>query len=552
MKKFVKNYYYILLPICISVFMMLLCNLYFATVDDLYMEEIANSNANGRENLVCLSALYGYLFKALYSLAPNVNWFTVCYVAVLNIAMMTMYKIVKDNDSPIYGVGILAAIQAYLMIRMTFTALSFISCVSAVMWIMHKVTKLTKKSVLYFVEAFLLFCMGFAMRGGSVFTCIMLLFVPFYLFAILEHRNKITVVVTLMLVCIVSHLLIGRINESMKASIPEETYFNQFHKYRSAVSDQGYVDYDNHAEMLNKVGISQNDVFLYAKTMYADKSVFSMEALEVMKDAKDINDKYTLDILYLSKNMVKMAFIWWYLAAMLISLILMQKNYKEIIAVSVFVMGAIFYLFLRRRGVARVVNQISIAGIIMLLSIAMREFKGKYSFKDLKKYKLMAVGLVCIFGLNIAVAWAYDIITARPMLRNAAPVLDYINENNENVYVCNAATRSSFINRELTFSRKAVEHKPIYNINGNWYVYTDYWYFTLEQLGLQQYEDSTFNTLLEPNVKYIASESDERFMDYIVKFLDEHYNIDAYYKVEKEFDNSSLRVYSFEENNNMS
>ena len=41
-------------------------------------------------------------------------------------------------------------------------------------------------------------------------------------------------------------------------------------------------------------------------------------------------------------------------------------------------------------------------------------------------------------------------------------------------------------------------------------------------------------------------------MDYIVKFLDEHYNIDAYYKVEKEFDNSSLRVYSFEENNNMS
>ena len=115
-------------------------------------------------------------------------------------------------------------------------------------------------------------------------------------------------------------------------------------------------------QMLNKVGISKNDVFLYAKTMYADKSVFSMEALEVMKDAKDINDQYTLDILYLSKNMVKMAFIWWYLAAMLISIILMKKNYKEIIAVSVFVMGAIFYLFLRRRGVARVVNQISIAG----------------------------------------------------------------------------------------------------------------------------------------------------------------------------------------------
>lgn len=547
MKKFIKDYYYILLPICITVFMMLACKLYFATVDDLYMEEIANSSADGRENLVCLSALYGYLFKALYSLFPVVNWFTVCYIVVLNIAMITLYKIVKDNDSPIYGVGVLAAIQAYLMIRITFTALSFICCVSAVMWIMHKVPKLTKKSVLYFVEAFLLFCMGFAMRRGSVFICVILLFVPFCLFAILEHRNKLTVVITLILVCIASNLLIGYINESMKASIHEDTYFNQFHKYRVAVSDQGYVDYENHAEMLNKVGISQNDVFMYSKTMYADKSVFSMEALEVMKDAKDFDDKYTFDILYLSKNMIKMAFIWWYLAAMIVSLILMKKNYKEIIAVSVFVMGAILYLFLRRRGVARVVNQISIAGIIMLLSIAMRELKGKYSFKDLKKHKLMAAVLICVFGLNVAVAWAYDIITARPMLRNAAPVLEYINENNENIYVCNAGTRSSFINRELTFSHKAVEHKPVYNINGNWYVYTDYWYSIMEQLGLQQYEDNTFNALLEPNVKYIASKADEKYMDYIVTFLAEHYNINADYKVEKEFDNSSLRVYSFKE-----
>ena len=146
MKKFIKNYYYILLPICITVFMMLVCGLYYSEVDDLFFNEIAVSSAKGRENLVCINVIYGYILKGLSTLIPSINWMPIIYLTVINISMIVLYKIVKENGNQIFAIGTLMTVQVYILFKITFTYIAFLCCYTAVVSGWHKIKVPSKNS----------------------------------------------------------------------------------------------------------------------------------------------------------------------------------------------------------------------------------------------------------------------------------------------------------------------------------------------------------------------------------------------------------------------
>lgn len=549
MISFAKKYYYIIIPIGLTLLMMLGCPLYYDTVDDVYMQEIALSFATNShsEHLIFLNVFYGYTLKFLYEIFPAVNWFCALYLVVANIAYIPLFKLTQKYGFQIFSVGILSGLMAFLLVRISFTALSFICVASAIMWVLDNVPKLNVKSIKHILFALVLCILGFGMRSGNTFICILLLFIPVYFFAIIKKQNSCGVIAVILAVLVCSNYGVKFINTSYKSTIPEETYFVKFNDYRAKASDNGNISYDDNQEVFREAGISENDIEIYKKFLYADRNVFKEEALKTFIETRDFDDSYDTNFGGIIIEMVKKPFVLWYILAAVCGFALMKKNRKEIFALSVFVLGAIGYLFFRRRGADHVINQISTCGIIVINYLAMQCYDGKFSVRDFmrdKKHILMSLVAVGLVGMNVCLAWGYHLFIGTSYTKTGAPVIQYINGTDEDfVYVSDAATRTNFINRKLTFNADECKHERVYNILGDWFVYSYYWYDILEETGLSQYSDSTYKALLDERVRFIASNT--KNMDKIITFLNEHYGIEASYEVEKEFDNSSLVIYKF-------
>lgn len=165
------------------------------------------------------------------------------------------------------------------------------------------------------------------------------------------------------------------IQNKYKNSIPEETYFNQFQTYRSKISDDIQLNYENKKELFDSIGISDNDINLYKNWKYADKQVFSEEHLKTIVDANTANDKYTLNPLEFESGIsVKLATLV-YVTLAAICMILFRKNRKEILLFSALVLGAILYLHIRRRAPFRVVLPMVVLSVSTLWYIVLQEVK---------------------------------------------------------------------------------------------------------------------------------------------------------------------------------
>ncbi len=549
MTSFLKKYYYIIIPVGLTLLMMLGCPLYYDTVDDVYMQEMALSFATNAhsEQLIFLNVFYGYVLKFLYGILPAINWYCALYLVVANIAYIPLFKLTQRYGCQIFSVGILSGLMAFLLVRISFTALSFICVVSAIMWVLDNVPKLSVTNIKHIAFAFVLCILGFGMRSGNTFICIFLLFAPVYFFAIIKKQNSCGVIAVVLALLVCSNYGVKFVNTSYKSTIPEETYFVNFNEYRAKASDNGNVSYEDNEETFESVGISENDIEIYKKFLYADKKVFNEEALRTFIQTRDFDDSYDTDFVGIIINMVKKPFVLWYILAAVCGLALMKKNRKEIFTISIFVLGAIGYLFFRRRGADHVINQISTSGIIVINYLAMQYFDGRFSIRDLckdKKHIMMTLVAVGLVGMNICLAWGYHLFIGTSYTKAGEPVLQYINDTDEElVYVSDAATRTNFINRQLTFNVDECKHERVYNILGDWFVYSYYWYDMLDELGLSKYSDSTFEALLDERVRFVASNT--KNMDKIVTFFNEHYGVEVNYEVEKKINNSSLAIYRF-------
>lgn len=181
----------------------------------------------------------------------------------------------------------------------------------------------------------------------------------------------------------------------------------------------------------------------------------------------------------------------------------------------------------------------------------MEHFKGRFSIDDLRGNRINTVMLLilsCIVGLTVAYSGYFNYRVNRPRGRDVTSVVEYMNDNSDYVYVCSYSSRLKFINYKLTLSSENYKHKPVYNINGDWFIYTDYWYSMMEELGLEEYEDSTFKALLDPRVRYLANDKEIKIMDRILVFFKEHYGIEAHYEAERTFEGTDIKLYSFVEN----
>lgn len=542
MIKFFKKYYFIILPLITTAYM-LLQGIPLSTVDDCFMMEIAKSFQTNphSEYLKFISIIHGYVLKFFYNIIPSVNWFAVLYLFTIGIPFVLFYKITQNYKNKPFFVILALLLHIAVLSRITFTIISFICSTAAVLWALEYVKEINRASIKHLILVFLLFFLSFSLRTGSVFICILTIFLPIYFFSIKERRNSVFVIATILGFCFIANYTNVWIKQEYKESIPDETYYKQFNEYRAKVSDTPAIDYEKNKAELDKIGITKNDLELFSKRKYADIDIFSSENLKKIYELQTFSNRYLLDIseiVIIKSSALVLASLF---VIALFSFIYFKNRRKEIFSFSVFLFGAIAYLFFRKRPVFRVLFAINVLGVMTFAYIAMQELKNKI---DLNKIiKRLAIAMLIASFIVITLSNIINVNSHKKDESDAKIVAEYVNSNKDKKYITDEKGRADWAPVLLSLRTNETFIPPA-NIFGDWYVYTPFWYDHLEQLGLSQYKDCAFKAVLDENVRVVSVDNGQ-MADQISTFLNEHYDLPVKYEIEDTIPGTDHTIYKF-------
>ncbi len=556
MIKFFKKYYFVFIPIVITVLCAVFGLVRYIINDDIAMLKIAESFKTNThsEHLVFISVIFGYLLKMLYSILPGINWFIIMYLATVNLAFIALFGIVKKLGENIVGFCAVAAIQIFILSNLTFTSISFICATAGMLWMIVFIDKLDKASLIHFVIGFVLLLSAYAMRRGDTFYFTILLFIPVFFFSLIKKRKKIAVIASIIIVCTVANYSVVGVQNLYNNSIPSDIYFSEFRKYRGAANDDGLFNYERHGQELQESGVTENDYYLLRRWIFGDKKVYSAETMKAVAQSRDFDEKYNTNLKEIAKQILKQRTVLLLLAALIlmtvINIIISKKQLLEALGVFAFTIAGFGYLYFRRRGIERVSSLVLICGFLVLLFMLLNSIKSAGEIKLFKKINPKAiralVSVLCIVAVILSALYCvrnnnrFD--TEADKFSKAA---QYFNNDRENFYVCDVRVSSDYVVKyynDRIFKVNAGKDINFYGFLGTWTMYTYYYYDNLNNLGYKEYYDNLISLLLRDEVRFVSRKLPPQKL---AKFFKENYNIDVKYKVEKKFKDGDYKVYKF-------
>ncbi len=552
MLKFLKKAYFILLPLSVTAIALIFKLVRYGAVDDILMYNMATSfdfNSHS-EQLMFLNIGYGYLLKLLYSPLPAINWFSVLYLILFNVAFITIQKVVSKYEGNLVYAVILSGVEFYLITRISFTVNAFLLACAGAFWLLSNVSKLEKKSIPHIAFSSVLFILGFAMRNGSTLYCTILILIPVLVFAVIKKRNTAGVIALLIVISFVANFGVVAVHKAYNKTIPQETYFAEFQKNRSAASDEGRTNYKKHKKEFKKAGLSKNDLNIFKQFVYGDREAYTSEKLEAISSARDFKDRYNINPIKILKNVKNLEspiinYIFWLALFAVVLFILYKKQRLEIFSSAFFTGVAELYLFVRRRGVARVVDPIAALGIIVLIFvivISSEKFKEQKLFKlNLKKAYPAIVAAVLALTVVFSALCAH---TYNKKFVDYSDTVSCVEEDKEHIYLAAPLSAGKLYDQHLTLLNSDYDKVPIYAVEGDWWIYSYYWYSLNEKLGLSEYNEKAINSILDERVRFISRNKD--LPRYLVKFYKEHYNLKVDYTLVNEF-NGKMKIYEIRE-----
>lgn len=552
MAEFLKKRYCILLPVFITALAVLTGFVRFIVNDDTAMMNIAESfNSNPySEHLVFMSVIIGYVLKFLYSLISVINWFVLIELFALNLAFCALFYINKHYGDSIFGVIALSGYLIFFLSNLTFTSVSLVCACTAMLWLYVFADKLNKKTLKHFIFAFALFALASLIRVHGTMVVIGIVTALLLAVTVLKKQKSVAVLITAVVMILSVNYAVIYIQNEYNAAIPTETYFTQFSKYRSAVSDGGFYDYGLHKEELDEKGISKNDFDLISKWVYADKNAFSAEKFKAVSELRTFNEKYNTHIFSTALYIFKTSPLICITALLaLFLLIKLKKKRLEIILTFGAFFGAEGYLCSLYRDLSRICDALTLCADIVILIIFIQNRNEALKIKRIEPKRAKRISLT-VCAVFIALLSILNIWQAEYQPGYWNDIAEYTEENNGVTYIYDSFTMGDYYKTE--YSKNILRSKQgiiTYRITlGGWTIYSPFWYNNLEKNGLSDYSDSLISALLKDGVYYVdATVPPEN----IVKFFDEHYGKKVEYEVIKTFEkqNDDVNIYNFYEVN---
>lgn len=523
--QFLKRFYFILIPVGITVFSFLFCHPYYDIGrDDMVLSNMVNSaqtNAHS-EYLVFISIYLGYFMRAFALLFPKLNIYEITLIVAFTGAFVVFFYNTRQMDNKLLSATVLSALQISLLFGITFTIVAFICAAAGILLILENVERFNKKAIKYFIIGFVLIFVGLGYRRGSLATCVFLLFVPTLFFAGWQKRNSWAVVLAVAVLFTGTHEFLKFSQNLYNEVVMGEEYIT-FNHYRGIASDGGELNYEEHKDYYDANGITETDVKMYKGFRFNDKTMFPVEKVKALAESLSDENKYLYDWKELCEEIFDSDFLKLFLSVGVLCLIFAKKNRLEILGDIMAVLVAVGFLHFRRRGIGRVTNPIIFIGFILVFyrflhhQIALS--KGKIA--NILRYGVILTVFVHSIWLPMRDHRnGYYWFLEREQ-QKTAKIVNHVRSDKDYKYV-SFATFSSMRNIYLT-RQKPIADNLITNVYVGWMVYTPYWYDLLELHGIDEYKDNLYRSLIDYRIKVLCNSSST--MECLEKAIEETYGI---------------------------
>lgn len=497
--------------------------------------------------VICI--LIGLLFRII----PTVNWHSI-FLLLMQFICFTIigYIILKKQKSAISILiySLFASIfYTALLLLIQYTSVAALLILTAFFILINEIER-ENKSKKWIILSILLYLVGTTTRIQSL-----LIIVPFFAIYLIYYlakyklNNKTIRLIKYYLIFLVIAVVVYVSNIIIYNSSDLYREYTEYNKLRGQLQDLSYINYSTNKEIFDQIGWSKNDHYIFYTFNSGDENVYTKENLQKIIDYKKQKGEYYNLNLQISSvaNKLKDQMLntntyitLMFLGTALISL-LNKENRKIniLIALTTIAVNSLFIIL--NRSMLRVTIPEYILGTALIL------YNLKFEYN--KNYSIKAVAIISILIPIIAISISgtkYNFNYKLSSYSNYKELIEYTNNHKENVYLY---TVPSLQFRYLTYSVYEMPPKSAFSnlrVMGGWDMYTQNYYDFKQRYNLE----GTFLDLLKENVYLIDGNvtwSGRRYTNYIdnvVLFIKENYNIDVKYEKINTFNN--LYIYKLE------
>ena len=545
----------LLLVVVINLLIFSIANIFFSIkyeqVDDFIIYNLY-SGLDGTYNFhgVYIYPILCMLISLFFRIAPQINWHTI-FLLLMQFICFTIigYIILKKHKTPlsILIYTIFASIfYTALLLLIQYTSVAALLILTAFFITVDNIENKSKK---WTILAMLLYVIGIMTRMQSLLIIVpfMGLYLLFYLIKYKLQTQTTRLIKQYAIYIIIT--IIVYVSNIMIYSVEPYKQYMEYNNLRAQLHDLSYTSYKNNKEIFDKIGWSSNDHYLFYTFNTGDENVYNKQNLQEIIDYKKQQGNYYnlnlnfdeiaksfMDELVNTNTFISIMFF-----SIIIISILNTKNKSLNILIALTTMAVHILFIVLNRSMLRVVIPEYILGTALIIYNLDLEETKKYS----QKIIAVATILISIIGVNIS-GTKYNYGYNLNYYSNYKQLIDYTNSHKENVYLY---TVPSLQYRYLAYSVYEMPLKSAFSnlrVMGGWDMYTQNYY----DFKLRYNLDGTFLDLLKENVYLIdgdvtwSGKKYNNYIDKIVLFIKEHYNIDAKYKKINIFDN--LYIYKLE------
>ena len=589
LKKFRNSNLFIVILINLIIFGLvnIMFDIKYEQVDDFIIYNLY-SGLDGTYNIhgIYIHPLICMLLSMLFRIIPQINWHTIFLLSMQFICFTIIgNRILKKHKNPISIIMYIVFAGVFyttLLLLIQYTSVAALLILTAFFIIVDEFEsrkesqkenreisvgkneentqeekKQNKKSI---ILASILFAIGIMTRMQSL-----MIIAPFFLLyaiynLIIWEKKKVTNQELLKLVK--QYLIIGIITIIVYVSniiiYQSDDLYKEYMEYndiRAVLHDMSYTSYEENKEIFDEIGWSKNDHYLFYTFNFGDKNVYSKENLQKILDykmskndyynlnlnRKEVTDKLTDEITNINTYICLL-----FIVIFIVALITNKEKTSLTIFIAITTIGMNILFIVLNRSMQRVIIPEYILGTALLIYFTKFKVK-KQRQEEISKARNQVIALLIIIITIIFAGSRYEFNYSLEDYKQYQDIIEYTNNHKENVYLY---TVPSLQYRYLSYSVYQMPPKGAFSnlrVMGGWDMFTKNYYDFKERYDLE----GTFLDLLKENVYLIDGDVSwsgnyyHNYIDKIVLFIKENYNMDVQYEKIEEFDN--IYVYKLHE-----
>lgn len=534
-------------------------DLKYEQVDDFIIYNLY-SGLDGTNNIhgIYIHPILCIILSTLFKLIYTINWHSI-FLLSMQFTCFTVigYLLLKKYNNKISLIlyTIFASIfYTTLLLLIQYTSVAALLILTAFFIIINILEQQENKKI-YIVIYTLLYTLGIMLRIQSL-----LIVIPFFaiygLYYFIMWIKKtynseklfklIKIYINIALITVIIYIT----NSFFYQNNENYEEFLEYNNLRTILHDKNTYNYERDKEICEQIGWSENDYFLFRTFNIGDEIVFSKENLQKIVDYKvETNGHYyefELDIvLLLEKLFIQTITDNTWISAIFIAVAILalstNKEKRNInIAIIIATIGLNLLFLIMNREVLRVVMPGYILGTLLLINNFKIVEKDESNIK-IEKMSILVLLMIILIQINF-VGRTYNYSYELDEYSNYKELINYTNQHKENVYLY---TVPALQFRYVAYSVYEMPPQASFSnlrVMGGWDIYTENYYNFKEQYNL----NGTFLDLLKDNAYLINGEvqwngrNNKDYIDKIVLFLKEHYDIEVTYEKVKKFDNLTI------------